>query len=205
MTEPVSQTAEAQKILFWTDKRPLAPDLDTKITCAIAEIGVAAVQVVSSLMFIGYLLLIRAGESEDFSIVRSMSGPLLMMLASGLMLVTVTRTHEWFPRSVFQSGIPSDQTRLSRILLVIAMSALAGFMMCLVLSMLNRAEPSDLYLAELAGLCATCALASYGSSIIVRARWVLQLRAEQGHKLPLSNDSDETTASQPAWYQRPAK
>ena len=27
-----------QKFLFWTDKRPIAPDLETKITCAIAEV-----------------------------------------------------------------------------------------------------------------------------------------------------------------------
>lgn len=194
-----------QKVSFRTDERPIAPDAETKITCAISEIGIAGVQVVSSLMFIGFLLLIRAGESEDFSVAQSMSGPLLMMLASGLMLMTVTRTHEWFPPSAFQSGVPTDQTRLSRILLVIAMAALAGLMANLVFLVLNLAERGDLYLAELAGLYATCALASYGSSIIVRARWILELRAEQGHKLPLGNDEDETTASQPAWYQRSTK
>ena len=205
MTEPVSQTAEAQKFLFWTDKRPIAPDAETKITCAIAEIGVAAAQVVNSLTFIGFLFLIRAGDSEDFSLVRSMLGPLLMMLATGLMLVCVSGADEWFPRSVFQSGIPSDQTRLSRILLVIAMSALACLMVNVVLLVLNRAEQEGLYLAELAGLYATCALASYGSSIIVRARWILELRVKQGHKLQLGNDDDETNGSRPAWYQRPAK
>ena len=205
MTETVSQTAEAQKFLFWTDKRPIAPDVETKITCAIAEIGVAAAQVVNSLTFIGFLFLIRAGETEDFSLARSMFGPLLMTLAVGLVFVSVTGADKWFPRSVFQSGIPSDQTRLSRILLVIAMSALACLMVNVVLLVLNRAEQEDLYLAELAGLYATCALASYGSSIIVRARWILELRVKQGHKLQLGNDDDETNGSRPAWYQRPAK
>ncbi|MFM1977169.1 MAG: hypothetical protein RL145_2015 [Pseudomonadota bacterium] len=193
------------KSLFWTDKRPLAPDVETRISCAISEIGMAGVQVVSSLMFIGFLLLIRAGESEDFSVARSMSGPLLMMLATVLMLVSVTGAHEWFPRSVFQSGIPSYQTRLSRILLVIAMAALAGLMVNVVLGVLNHAERSDLYLAELAGLYATCALASYGSSILVRARWILDLRAEQGYKLPLDTDGEDAKGARTAWYERPTK
>ena len=203
MTEPVSYTAEAPKFLFRTDKRPIAPDAETKITCAISEIGIAGVQVVSSLMFIGFLLLIRAGESEDFSFAQAMSGPLLMVLPSIFLLAT--GAHAGFPRSAFQSGVPTDQTRLSRILLVIAMAALAGFVASLSFWILNLAERSDLYLAELAGLYTVCALASYGSSIIVRARWILELRAEQGHKLLLGNDEDETTASQPAWHQRSTK
>ena len=205
MTEPVSQTAEAPRFLFWTDKRPIAPDVETKITCAIAEIEMAGNQVVGSLGLIGFLLLFRAGESEDLSVAQSWSGPLLMMLASVLSLMTVTGTQDWFARSVFQSGIPTDRTRLSRILFVIAISALACLMVNVVLGVLNRAERSDLYLAELAGLYTVCALASYGSSIIVRARWILELRVEQGHKLPLGNDDDETNGSRPAWYQRPAK
>ena len=205
MTEPVSQTAEAQKILFWTDKRPIAPDVETKITCAIAEIGMAGNQVVGSLAFIGFLLLIRAGESEDFSSAQFMYGSLLMILASVLSLMTMTGTQEWFARSVFQSGIPTDRTRLSRILFVIAITALAGFTVSLLLVGLDLDEQRDLYLAELAGLYATCALASYGSSIIVRARWILELRVKQGHKLQLGNDDDETNGSRPAWYQRPAK
>jgi len=205
MTEPVSQTAEAQKILFWTDKRPIAPDVETRITCAIAEIGMAGNQVVGSLAFIGFLLLIRAGESEDFSSAQFMYGSLLMILASVLSLMTMTGTQEWFARSVFQSGIPTDRTRLSRILFVIAITALAGFTVSLLLVGLDLDEQRDLYLAELAGLYATCALASYGSSIIVRARWILELRVKQGHKLQLGNDDDETNGSRPAWYQRPAK
>jgi len=194
-----------QKILFWTDKRPIAPDLEIKITCAIAEIGMAGVQVVGSLGFIGFLLLFRAGVSEVFSSAQSVYGTLLMILASVLSLMTVTGTQEWFARSDFQSGIPTDRTRLSRILFVIAITALAGFTVSIILVGLDLGEQSDLYLAELAGLHTVCVLASYGSSIIVRARWVLQLRAEQGHGLAHGNDGDETTASQPAWYQRPAK
>ena len=205
MTEPVSQKAEAQKILFWTDKRPVAPDVETKITCAIAEIGMAAAQVVSSLTFIGFLFLIRAGESEDFSVAQSMSGPFLIMLALVLGFLTGTHTLEWLPRSTFQSGIPTDRTRVSRILFVIAITALAGFTVSLLLIGLDLGEQSDLYLAELAGLHTVCALASYGSSIIVRARWVLQLRSEQGHGLAHGNDGDETTASQPALQERPIK
>ena len=193
-----------QKILFWTDKRPIAPDLEIKITCAIAEIGMAGVQVVGSLTFIGFLLLFRAGVSEVFSSAQSMYGALLMILASVLSLMTVTGTQEWFARSDFQSGIPTDRTRLSRILFVIAITALAGSTVSLILSVLDLGEHSDLYLAELAGLHTVCALASYGSSIIVRARWILELRVKQGHKLPLGND-DETNGSRPAWYQRPAK
>ncbi len=205
MTEPVSQTAEAQKILFWTDKRPIAPDVETKITCAIAEIGMAGNQVVGSLALIGFLLLFRAGESEDFSSAQFMYGSLLMILASVLSLMTVTGTQEWFARSDFQSGIPTDRTRLSRILFVIAITALAGFTVSLLLVGLDLDEQRDLYLAELAGLYTVCALASCGSSIIVRARWILELRVKQGHKLPLGNDDDETNGSRPAWYQRPAK
>lgn len=191
------------KILFRTDERPLAPDVETRISCAISEIGIAGVQVVSSLMFIGFLLLIRAGEAEDISVAQSIFGPLLSVFASILLLVT--GAHEWFPRSVFQSGVPTDQTRLSRILLVIAMAALAGLMVNLVLLMLNMAERSDLYFAELAGLYATCALASYGSSILVRARWILELRAEQGHKLPLDTDGEDAKGARTAWYERPTK
>ena len=191
------------KSLFRTDERPLAPDVETRISCAISEIGIAGVQVVSSLMFIGFLLLIRAGEAEDISVAQSIFGPLLSVFASILLLVT--GAHEWFPRSVFQSGVPTDQTRLSRILLVIAMAALAGLMVNLVLLMLNMAERSDLYFAELAGLYATCALASYGSSILVRARWILELRAEQGHKLPLDTDGEDAKGARTAWYERPTK
>ncbi len=186
------------KILFWTDKRPLAPDLETQITCAIAEIGMAGVQVVGSLGFIGFLLLFRAGVSEVFSSAQSVYGTLLMILASVLSLMTVTGTQEWFARSDFQSGIPTDRTRLSRILFVIAVTALASFTVSLILFVLDLGEHSDLYLAELAGLHTVCALASYGGSIIVRARWILELRKEQGHGLAHGNDGDETTASQPA-------
>ncbi len=206
MTEPVSQTAEAPRFLFWTDKRPIAPDVETKITCAIAEIGMTGAQVVGSLMLIGFPLLIRAGESEDFSVAQSMAGPLLIMLALVLGFLTGTRAQEWFPRSTFQSGIPTDRTRLSRILFVIAITALAGFTVSLLLIGLDLGEQSDLYLAELAGLHTVCALGSYGSSIIVRARWILQLRAEQGHGLDHGNDGEDTNrGSQSALFQRSAK
>ena len=205
MTEPVSQTAETPRFLFWTDKRPIAPDVETKITCAIAEIEMVGNQVVGSLGLIGFLLLFRAGESEDLSVAQSWSGPLLMMLASVLSLMTVTGTQDWFARSVFQSGIPTDRTRLSRFLFVIAIFALAGCTVSLILSVLDLGEHSDLYLAELVGLYTVCALASCGSSIIVKTRWILELRVKQGHKLPLGNDDDETNGSRPAWYQRPAK
>ena len=203
MTEPVSQTGEARKFLFWTDKRPIAPDTETKITCAISEIGMAGVQVLCNLVFIGLLLQVQALDLEDHTVAPSVFGPLLMPLAS--IFFFLTGAHAGFPRSAFQSGVPTDQTRLSRILLVIAMAAFGGFMVSLSFWVLNLAERSDLYLAELAGLYTVCALASYGSSIIVRACWILELRAEQGHKLPLGNDEDETTASQPAWHQRATK
>ncbi len=44
-----------QKILFWTDKRPLAPDVETRITCAIAEAIGAIAGMASFLMFVSFI------------------------------------------------------------------------------------------------------------------------------------------------------
>lgn len=201
-----------QKFLFWTDKRPIAPDVETRTTCAISEIGMGAFQVLASLGFIGFMLQLQPElSSADYPVFQSLFGPALIMLAIGLMLVI--GTHEGFlatrgriRRPVFQSGIPAKRTRLSNILIWVAACALVGIAVSLLLLILDRVELSDVYLPELVGLHSVCALAGYALSVIARVRWLLELRGEQGHVLPLDTDGEDTNrGSQPALFQRSAK
>jgi hypothetical protein len=108
-----------QKFLFWTDKRLIAPDLETKITCAIAEVmqeaGNAAVVL---LQFGTWYFLLGAGSGAIWDEPASAYTHMAIILL--LCVMAVIGRHQ-IPRSngqplAFRSGIPEARTRFSRFL-----------------------------------------------------------------------------------------
>ena len=190
MTEPVSHKAEAQQILFWTDKRPLAPDVETRITCAIAEAIGAIAGMTAFLMFIGFIyqfgvrrqnLSSTSLETSDFSLA-------IVFVAVALMIVIGNNlAKRTGGRNVFlQSGIPSARTRVSSLIKIIFYASLAVFPLAVSYDLAGgrfRGGVADVYSVEIFVLVAIFGLASGISAAQERLSWVLDLRAQQGHAI----------------------
>jgi hypothetical protein len=179
-----------QKILFWTDKRPLAPDVETRITCAIAEAIGAIAGMAAFLMFIAFIY--QSGvrrqnisstslETSDFSIV-------FVFVAVALMIVIgnnlAKRTGG--QNVLLQSGIPPVRTRVSRLIKIVSYASLAVFPLALSYDLAGgrfRGGVVDAYFVEIFVLVAIFGLASGISAAQERLSWVLDLRAQQGHAI----------------------
>jgi len=207
MTEPVSHTAEVQKILFWTDKRPLAPDVETRITCAIAE-AIGAMAGMASFL-VSICLIHNFGVwRQDFSSadlkaeisIAMMFVAVALIYAIGNNLAKRTGGHN----VLFQSGIPAARTRVSRVIKIIFYASLAIFLLELSYDLAGgrfRGGVVDAYFVEIFVLVALFGLASGISAAQERLNWVLDLRAQQGHKIPFDGQAmaAPTTGDNDGW------
>jgi NADH:ubiquinone oxidoreductase subunit 6 (subunit J) len=205
MTEPVSQTAEARKFLFFKDSRPIGPTSDDKITAAVQEIVHAVVMGFYSVlqMCVPMLRIASFGESPLFDF-----GDVLLVLVFILAGIGMLTTYSKIGRRPYQSGIPRQRTYGSSALLVGMIVTLgAVFMLMFGLWRFDaqvdqQNDASYILLLAIAFLMLLWSLCT----IQERIQWILDLRAEQGHIVGKGAEREDTNrGSQPAWYQRPAK
>ena len=213
MIKTLSQEPSPQKILFWTDKRPVAPDVETRITCAIAEAGMRAYRMLTVSVAVGIIFQILPGRGIESSLEGSsfdyfshaFIGIILLILANFLVIIIGTPLGDRgdLRNPTYQSGIPQQRTRLSRALLVVSMLILICFMIYMIASMINHTRFQDSNIAELVGFYIVLGISSQGAAVIERVRWVLELRAQQGHVLAFSEEGEEVdTGSRIPWYRR---
>lgn len=198
------------KILFWTDKRPLAPDVETRISCAIAEAIGAIAAMTSFLVFICLIHnfgvwrqdLSGADLGAEFAIAM-MFVVVALIYAIGNSLAKRTGGRN----VLLQSGIPLARTRVSRFIKLMFHATLAVFLLALVYTFAVgriRGGIFDVYSVEIMVFAAIFGIASGISAAQERLSWVLDLRAQQGHKIPLEPHSTETPmAVENDWQEKP--
>ena len=178
-----------QKILFWTDKRPIAPDVETKITCAIAEVmqdaGNAAVVL---LQFGTWYCLLGAGSGEIWD--EPASAYMHMSILVLLCVMAVIGRHQ-IPKSngqplAFRSGIPEARTRFSRFLTKFTAILFILWFGGLIANMVGYFKALSFETYGLNGLAVFFVLFILYSARRVQELllWVLDLRAQQGHAIP---------------------
>ncbi|MCA3696144.1 hypothetical protein [Aquidulcibacter sp.] len=185
------------KILFWTDKRPLAPDAETRISCAIAEAIGAIAGMTSFLVCICFIYQFGAWRQDfsgadlkaEFSIAM-MFVAVALIYAIGNNLAKRTGGR----KVLLQSGIPLARTRVSRAIKLMFHATLAVFLSALVYTFAVgriRGGIFDVYSVEIVVFAAVFGLASGISAAQERLSWVLDLRGQQGHRLAFEADSDD--------------
>ena len=189
MTEPVSQTAEARKILFWTDKRPLAPDLETRITCAIAETRADASSSALVLLLIGLPYFVN--ESTNVEFFSNLIYPFVTAAVFAIYLLAAVVASQNLPKSngqnlAFRSGIPESKTRLSRMIFWVWIILAFSYFGALIAHSLGSVWPKPLINNQVMVMAMGIAV-----PVLYSARraqelllWVLDLRAQQGHAIP---------------------
>lgn len=205
MTEPVSQTAEARKFLFFKDSRPIAPSIDDKISAAVQEIihgvGMGFTSVFLLCLTLSLIPLFGKAPVGDL---RYGLLALIYILASLGMLSANSKIG---PR-LYQSGIPKRRTYVSDALYV-GMAAAAGSAFVLIFEIWRpsgvSSQQND---ANKFALIANGFLLLLWSLRMIQERiqWILDLRAEQGHVLAQGTDGKEGEGdTQSAWIERPIK
>ncbi len=191
----------------------MAPDVETRITCAIAEIGQRAYNALGISLFVGVIFMVApgrgvqtSGETSSFEyLLYSLFSNRLHLLAVSLILLMRSPIHgkSDFDKPTYQSGIPQQLTQISRALFLAVLLLVTCFLVCLVLFLIEYACFKNIYFAELLGLIIVFAISSHAAAVIERVRWVLELRAEQGHVLDFGEEGEEAdTGSRIPWYRR---
>lgn len=177
-----------QKILFWTDKRPLAPDVETRITCAIAEARADASESALVLLFIGLPYFLN--ESTSVAFFSNPIYPLATAAVFVIYLLAAMISSQNLPKSngqnlAFRSGIPKSKTKLSRVIFWFWMILVFSYFGALIAHSLGSVWPKPLI--NNPGMAMTMGIAV---SVLYSARrvqelllWVLDLRAQQGHAI----------------------
>ncbi len=206
MTEPVSQTAQVRKFLFFKDSRPIGPTTDDKINAAVQEIKELVGDGFSAAMLLVMAMGMQVSPSLEGNIrlfwelflTAVWFVAILGMCASG---VTAK------PRT-YQSGIPSKRTYgtntlLTCLILSLGWACFVGFGSLMLEDQLG-------YLSDVRGL--SILVSSFLTALYVlraiqeRIQWILDLRAEQGLVLPQGADGEAASQkSGPAWFQLPTK
>ncbi|MFN8732583.1 MAG: hypothetical protein ACK5ZD_05420 [Hyphomonadaceae bacterium] len=203
MTEPVSQTAEARKFLFFKDSRPIGPTSDDKITAAVQEIVHAVVVGFWSVLQM-HVPMLRIASFRESPL--SVFWDVLLVLVFIVAFIGMLTTYSKIGRRPYQSGIPRQRTYGSSALLVGMIVTLgAVFMLMFGLWRFDaqvdqQNDAISILLLAIAFLMLLWSLCT----IQERIQWILDLRAEQGHVLGQGAESENTNrGSRPAWYQRP--
>ena len=183
-----------QKILFWTDKRPLAPDVETRITCAIAEAIGAIAGMASFLMFVSFIYQFSVRrQSPSNSHLGTSEFSLAFVFIAVVLIYAIGNSlaKRTGGRNVLlQSGIPPVRTRVSRVIKIIFYACLAVFSLALFYDLAGgrfRGGVADVYFVEIFVLVAIFGLASGISAAQERLGWILDLRAQQGHQIPIKD------------------
>lgn len=179
---------DPQKILFWTDKRPIAPDVETRITCAIAEARADASESALVLLFIGLPYFLN--ESTSVAFFSNPIYPLATAAVFVIYLLAAMISSQNLPKSngqnlAFRSGIPRSKTKLSRVIFWFWMILVFSYFGALIAHSLGSVWPKPLI--NNPGMAMTMGIAV---SVLYSARrvqelllWVLDLRAQQGHAI----------------------
>ena len=177
-----------QTFLFWTDKRPLAPDVETKITCAIAEVMQEAGNAAAVLLQFGaWYLLLGAGTNTIWD--ESTSAYTHVVIIVLLCVMAFIGRHQ-IPKSngqplAFRSGIPESRTRFSHYLMIFTAILFVLWFGGLLANMFGVFKAMNFAADSFSGLAVFFVL-----SILINSRrvqelllWVLDLRAQQGHAI----------------------
>lgn len=169
-----------QKILFWTDKRPLAPDVETRITCAIAEAAQAIFATLGALA-INFVLYNLTNDGAN-----SVFGFLFIVFSVALffMIRNPISNRGGLSGLTYQSGIPLKRTRLSRGLIVLLGLILSGILVALffvIFPVWGVRNYLSLFQVEFFSVLISVQIAYGIASSLEHLGWVLDLRAQQGH------------------------
>lgn len=179
-----------QKLLFWTDKRPLAPDVETRITCAIAEARADASLSALVLILIGLPYFVN--ENSNVAFFSNLIYPLVTVavfviyLLGAVVVASQNLLKSNGQNLSFRSGIPESKTRLSRMIFWVWMILAFSYFGALIAHSLGSVWPKPLINNQ--GMVMAMGVAV---SVLYSARrvqelllWVLDLRAQQGHAIP---------------------
>lgn len=180
---PDYQPLTFQKI-FIPAKRPVAPDVETKITCAIAEaIVVAGYGTAMMLQFVAIYLLLNDDYKE--SVPAYVYLPMIALLC-----FTALTSLRQIPKSngqplAYWSGIPEKRTRFSRFLRVIAAILVAVWFGGVTANMVGLFKPMNFASYNMVALGVFFVLLVLHDTRRVQELllWVLDLRAQQGHQI----------------------
>jgi hypothetical protein len=179
-----------QKLLFLTNRRHIAPDVETKITCAIAEARADASLSALVLILIGLPYFVN--ENSNVAFFSNLIYPLATVAVFVIYLLgAVVVASQNLPKSngqnlSFRSGIPESKTRLSRMIFWVWMILAFSYFGVLIAHSLGSVWPKPLINNQ--GMVMAMGVAV---SVLYSARraqelllWVLDLRAQQGHAIP---------------------
>lgn len=206
MTEPVSQTAEARKFLFFKDSRPIATTIDEKITAAVQEIKELVGGGFSAAMLVVMAMGMQVSPSLEGNI--RMFWELFLTAVWIVAILGICASGVTAKPRPYQSGIPSKRTYGTNALLT-----------CLILSLMWACfvgfgslmfEDQLSYLGNARGI--SFLVASFLTALYVlrsiqeRIQWILDLRAEQGVIFAQGTEGkDGEMDTQSAWIERPIK
>ena len=178
------------QILFWTDKRPIAPDVETKITCAIAEARADASLSALVLILIGLPYFVN--ESSNVAFFSNPIYPLVTVAVFVIYGLGAVVASQNLPKSngqnlAFRSGIPGSKTRLSGLILWVWMILAFAYFGALMAHSLGSVWPKPLINNQVMVMAMGVAVAVLYSARRVQELllWVLELRAQQGHEIQL--------------------
>jgi hypothetical protein len=177
---------DPQKILFWTDKRPIAPDVETRITCAIAEASLIAGYAAAFLLQFGTMfLLVGVGSTTNWD--EPISAYTHIAMIAFLGAAAVVSRHQ-IPKSngqplAFRSGIPETRTGVSHFLMIVTSIVFAVWFGGLLANLVGYLQFFDFSENTLSvfGVLFVLSILQDGRRVQELLLWVLDLRAEQGH------------------------
>ncbi|MCA3696143.1 hypothetical protein [Aquidulcibacter sp.] len=185
---PDYQPLTFQKI-FIPAKRPVAPDVETKITCAIAEARADASFSALVLILIGLPYFVN--ESTDVAFFSNPIYPLVTVAVFVIYLLAAVVASQNLPKSngqnlAFRSGIPESKTRLSRFIFWVWMTLAISYSGALMAHSLGSVWPKPLVNNQVMvmALGIACSVLYSARRVQELLLWVLDLRAEQGRAIP---------------------
>ncbi|OYU52793.1 MAG: hypothetical protein CFE27_05460 [Alphaproteobacteria bacterium PA1] len=178
--------------IFIPAKRPIAPDVETKITCAIAEARADASLSALVLIFIGLPYFVN--ESTNVAFFSNPIYPFVTVAIFVIYLLGAVVASQNLPKSngqnlAFRSGIPESKTRLSRLILWLWMILAFSYFGALIAHSLGSVWPKPLINNQVMAMAMCVAVSVLYSARRVQELllWILDLRAQQGHQIPIKD------------------
>ncbi len=192
MTEPVSDTADVRKFLFFKDSRPIAPSIDDKITAAVHEIKEQVGGGFGAVMLLVMAMGMQASPSLEGN--SLMFWELFLTAVWIVAILGVAASGVTAARGTYQSGISSKRTYgtntlLTCLILSLGWACFVGFGSLMFEDQLG-------YLSDVRGL--SILVSSFLTALYVlrstqeRIQWILDLRAERGHVSAQGADGEAT-------------
>lgn len=176
--------------IFIPAKRPIAPDVETKITCAIAEARADASLSALVLILVGLPYFVN--ESSDVAFFSNPIYPFVTVAIFVIYLLGAVVASQNLPKSTgqnlaFRSGIPESKTRLSRLIFWVWMILAFSYFGALIAHSLGSVWPKPLINNQVMAMamCAAVSVLYSARRVQELLLWVLDLRAQQGHEIQL--------------------